>query len=85
VRRLDVGEDRRPDEEAVPRDLPLQHQPAFAFADTDVVAHSGAGPLVDQGTHAIARILGRPDPEAHDRVGEPLQEDVIDRVMDDRP
>jgi len=62
---LDVGEDRRPDEEPIPRDLPFQHQPPFAFADTDEVAHVGAGPLVDQGTHALARIPRRPDPEAH--------------------
>ena len=85
MRGLDVGEHGRPEKEPVPCDLPLQYQTSLAFSDLDVAAHVGSGSLVDQGAHAVARIFRRPYPEAHDRLGEPLEEHVRDRFMHDRP
>jgi len=81
---LDVGEDNGPDKTTCSCDLLLHDQASFSFSHLDVLADLAPGAFVDHRAHASARIFGRANSYAHDGVGESLEEQVIDRFVDNR-
>lgn len=82
--RLHLGEDGRPHIAPFSGCLPFHDESCLPLAKLDVLAHLGMCPLIDHGPHVVTRLLRRADPEAHDGIGEPLEELVINSLVDDR-
>jgi len=59
---------------------PIDHHPAFASPDLQIVPNPFLSPSVDHRTELGRRILSRADAQTHHRIGQSLDERIVNRI-----
>jgi len=80
VSRLDPCDDHRSHGITGALHRPIDHRPAFSSPDLQVFPNPFLSPPVDHRPDLGRRILSRADAQTHDRIGQSLDECIMNRI-----